>query len=342
MNYLFIIQGEGRGHLSQAIALKEKIEAEGNTVGKVWMGTSPQRPAPNYAKEVFGDSLVFFRSPNFIRTRDKKGIIPGLSLAYNFLIFPVYFRSIINLSREIREKKYDTVLNFYDLMGGLASLFSRSNKEIISISHHFFLTSHHFKFPEGYFLSKLFLKLHNAICALKSSEIQALSFNSVSAESIGSRKIVPPILRKELFKLKVSDEGFVLVYLLNFGLIQEIKQLAEKHPSLQFKIFTEAASGKLNLPDNIFIFGLHPENFIKELSNCHCLITTAGFESQCEAAFLGKLVYTLPSKNHFEQACNTIDGERAGVSQSILKFDSKAKNDLSQNLIFKEWCLSRK
>ncbi len=306
------------------------------------MGASPQGPAPNYAKEAFGDKLTFFRSPNFIRTRDKKGIRPGLSIVYSLLISPIFIRSLIILNREIRHEKYDTVLNFYDMLGGLASFFSRSDTNIISISHHFFLTSQYFKLPKGYFFSKLFLKLHNAICALKSTEIRALSFNSVSAESVGRVKIVPPILRKELFKLKVIDEGFVLVYLLNFGLVHNIKKLAEKYPSIQFKIFTAQAFDKRNLPDNILIFGLHPENFIKELSNCHCLITTAGFESQCEAAFLEKMVYTLPSKNHFEQACNAIDGERAGLSQPIREFDPYAKNDLSQNLIFKEWCLSNR
>lgn len=342
MNYLFIIQGEGRGHISQAIALKEKIEAEGNIVKKVWIGTSPQRSKAHYAEEVFGDKLAFFRSPNFIKTRDRKGIRPGLSIVYNLLIFPVYFRSIFILSREIRKIEYDRVINFYDMTGGLAAFFSPSNKTIISISHHFFLTSQNFKFPQGYFFSILFLKLHNYFCALRATEIWALSFDKAFAESEERIKIIPPILRKDIFNLKVRDDGFVLVYLLNSGLIHSISSLAEKHPGIEFKVFIDEAVNESNLFKNIKHFGLHPELFLTELSNCHCLITTAGFESQCEAAYLGKTVYTLPSKNHFEQTCNAIDGERSGISQSIREFNPEIQNDLSQKDIFKKWCLTNR
>ena len=340
MNYLFIIQGEGRGHLSQAIALKEKIEAEGNPVGKVWMGTSPQRPVAKYAKEVFGEKLVFFRSPNFLNTNDKKGINPGLSLIYNLILTPVFIRSIIILSQEIRKDDYNVVLNFYDMIGGLAAYFSRAKKEIVSISHHFFLTSPYFEFPRGYLFNKYFLRLHNSICALKATEIRALSFISLSEESENNFIITPPILRKELLKLEVKDEGFFLVYLLNRGLIHEIVRLAIKFPDQRFKIYTDGISKEDVDVQNIEVFELHARNYLTELAKCHGLISTAGFESQCEAAFLGKRVFTLPSKNHFEQICNGIDGRRAGISKPIFDFEPYSEYKSIQNEYFKKWCFS--
>ena len=86
MNYLFIIQGEGLGHLSQAIALKEQHEKDGHFVRKAFIGSSPEREIPAYASEVFGEMEVF-RSPNFIKTSDNKGIKPGLSILFNFFLF---------------------------------------------------------------------------------------------------------------------------------------------------------------------------------------------------------------------------------------------------------------
>lgn len=340
MNYLFIVQGEGRGHLSQAIALKEEIESKGNSVKKVWLGTSPQRPVAKYAKEVFGEKLVLFRSPNFLKTRDKKGMSLTLSLLYNLILAPVFIRSIIILSREIRKDDYDVVMNFYDMIGGLAAYFCRTKKKMISISHHFFLTTSNFEFPSGYIFSKFYLRLHNSICALKATEIRALSFIPAIEKEESIVKITPPILRKEILKLKIKDDGFILVYLLNHGLIREIVRLAIKFSDQKFKIYTDGISKKDVSVENIEICGLHAGDFLKELAKCHGLITTAGFESQCEAAFLGKRVFTLPSKNHFEQMCNAIDGERAGVSQPIALFSPNSKENIIPNVDFKKWCLS--
>ena len=132
-----------------------------------------------------------------------------------------------------------------------------------------------------------------------------------------------------------------MVYLLNQGLIREIVQLAIKFSDLRFKIYTDGISKKDVRVNNIEIYEAHAENFLKELANCHVLICTAGFESQCEAAFLGKRVFTLPSKNHFEQICNAIDGRRAGVSKPISEFENHTINESVNNESFKEWCLSR-
>ncbi|MCK4922017.1 MAG: hypothetical protein KAS71_13290 [Bacteroidales bacterium] len=340
MNYLFIIQGEGRGHLSQAIALKEKLEKDGHHVEKAFIGTSPERTIPNYAKEVFGNKLATFRSPNFLKTPDKKGIKPGLSILYNILLFPVFIHSIFLLRCEIRKKDYDYIVNFYDMIGGLSGALSFSKKKIITISHQYFLGSSYFKFPKGYFLNKFFLKLHSGICSLGSSEIRALSFDTHPNQYNSKIKIIPPLLREAIFNMEPEKGDFILVYLLNSGWIKEIFKLAIKYPEISFKIFMDRKPEALSVLDNMLVFGLNQESFLHELSRCNSLITTAGFESQCEAAFLGKMVYTLPCKNHFEQMCNAIDGERVGVSRSLTEFDSYSEMDSAQNSVFRAWVLS--
>ncbi|MCF8378608.1 MAG: hypothetical protein K9H49_03465 [Bacteroidales bacterium] len=340
MNYLFIIQGEGRGHLSQAIALREQLEKEGHVVVKAFMGESPARIIPIYAREIFGKGLSTFRSPNFIKTRDKKGIRPGLSILYNLLFTPVFIYSIFLLRKEIRKKEYGCIVNFYDMIGGLAVGLSFTRKRTITISHHYFLVSSFFDLPRGYFLSKFFLKLHSAICALGSSEIRALSFTFHSNIDGSKLRITPPILREEIFCQEIRRQGFILVYLLNSGWIIEIENLAQKFPDTKFKIFTDNIPLQHSVLNNISFFEPNQGVFLKELAACNSLITTAGFESQCEAAFLGKIVYTLPSKNHFEQVCNALDGRRAGISLAFENFIPLSKTISSENEIFRKWCLS--
>ena len=41
MKILFIIQGEGRGHLTQALSLRQKLMAEGHEIVGVLVGKSP-------------------------------------------------------------------------------------------------------------------------------------------------------------------------------------------------------------------------------------------------------------------------------------------------------------
>lgn len=61
--------------------------------------------------------------------------------------------------------------------------------------------------------------------------------------------------------------------------------------------------------------------FPDAMSRCRGLLSTAGFESTCEAMYLGKLVYTIRPEPQIEQHCNAIDAYRAGASLWSFGFD---------------------
>ena len=48
MNYVFLVQGEGRGHMSQAIALYGILKKNGHEVSAVLVGKSPRRQVPAF------------------------------------------------------------------------------------------------------------------------------------------------------------------------------------------------------------------------------------------------------------------------------------------------------
>ncbi|WP_227686940.1 glycosyltransferase family protein [Spirosoma arboris] len=54
---------------------------------------------------------------------------------------------------------------------------------------------------------------------------------------------------------------------------------------------------------------------------CQAVLTTAGFESVCEALYLGKPVLMMPQFAHFEQASNALDGQRVGAGIADHMFD---------------------
>ena len=48
MKYLFIVQGEGRGHLTQAISLSQMLRRHGHEVVEVLVGKSSNREIPAF------------------------------------------------------------------------------------------------------------------------------------------------------------------------------------------------------------------------------------------------------------------------------------------------------
>ena len=48
MKFLFIVQGEGRGHLTQAITLEEMLLRNGHEVVEVLVGKSSSRTLPGF------------------------------------------------------------------------------------------------------------------------------------------------------------------------------------------------------------------------------------------------------------------------------------------------------
>ena len=57
------------------------------------------------------------------------------------------------------------------------------------------------------------------------------------------------------------------------------------------------------------------------MAQCKGLVTTAGFESICEAMYLGKPVLMVPVRGQYEQSCNAIDAVKAGAGIQCDRFN---------------------
>ena len=56
---------------------------------------------------------------------------------------------------------------------------------------------------------------------------------------------------------------------------------------------------------------LDDNKFLKQMAGCHAYASTAGFESICEAMYMGKPILMVPA--HIEQECNAHDAMLAGA-----------------------------
>ena len=101
MKILFIIQGEGRGHLTQALSLRQKLADEGHEIVGVLVGKSPARRLPGFFSEKIGVPVYPFESPNFLPSAKNKQVNLVRSVAYNLFRLHKYLSSIRYINRMI-------------------------------------------------------------------------------------------------------------------------------------------------------------------------------------------------------------------------------------------------
>jgi uncharacterized protein (TIGR00661 family) len=83
----------------------------------------------------------------------------------------------------------------------------------------------------------------------------------------------------------------------------------------------EQHNGMLKLNDNLEFHSLNDVKFLELMARCKGLVSTAGFESVCEAMYLNKPVMMVPVKGHYEQYCNARDASRIGAGIFCEEFD---------------------
>lgn len=314
--FVFAVQGEGRGHLTQAIATYEMLIAKGHTVKAVLIGSSSRREIPAFVRERIKAPVITYKSPNFVTDKNNKSIKIGKTVLHNLINWRVFKKSIRSIKEVLKEHQPDVLLNFYEPLVGIGSFFKPIHKNIVSVAHQFIYMHPEFRFPEGGSKSdSLAIKQYTKLTAKGSSKLIALSFYPLVQSVYKNIIISPPLLRKEVFEQELFEGNHILVYILNAGYMQDIIEWNKKNPKVELHCFTDSATvkGKWQYNDTLCFHSLDDKKFLRYMANSKALVTTAGFESVCEAMFLGKPVLMVPVHGHFEQWCNARDGAKAGA-----------------------------
>lgn len=344
MTYLFFVQGEGRGHLTQALTLKAKLEARGHEILAVIAGPDPDYGLPAFFEEQLKDKLIRIYSPRFIVDGQNQGINLRASIINSLKQLFHYRRSIKQIKKIISEKKPDAIINFYEPLAGIYCRYYGDKRPLFCISHQYFTEHPSFKFPSGKIGDSFGLKLYNRLTAPRHGLRIALSFTEEADFSGLNMVVCPPLIRHDLLRKAPTSGDFILVYLLNAGYSQEIIAWNSRNPQIKIEAFwNKPDSETIVLNDNLAFHHLHGEKFIDRLINCRAYVSTAGFDSIAEAAYLQKNILMIPTKNHFEQKCNAHDAGRAGLALTADGFDlsllagEEKTHSNSALRAFKEW-----
>ena len=322
MKVLFIVQGEGRGHMTQSNALQNMLMRAGHEVCEVLMGRSPQRKVPDFYYQKIKCPVTLIDSPNFVTDKKMKAVKMVPSVTRNLLKFRLFRASLKVIRQTIAKHQPDLIVNFYDPLMGLYYLFNRPRIPMVCIAHQYLFNHKQFKFPEGHSMDVGSLKFYTDLTAVGATKKLALSFYPFEDELKSGTFIIPPVLRPEVFEQKTTLGDYLLVYLVNAGYMEDIIAWHNEHPETIIHCFIDKALQQ-NAPvkANLHFHTIDDKHFLEKMSGARGLITTAGFESVCEAMYLGKPVFMVPVEGHFEQFCNSRDAHKAGAGIYGEKFE---------------------
>lgn len=331
MKILFIIQGEGRGHLTQALSLRQKLTAEGHEVVGVLVGKSPARRLPDFFTDKIDTPVYPFESPNFLPSAKNKQVNLLNSIGYNLFRLHKYMGSIRYIDRMIRETEADIVVNFYELLTGLTYLLLRPKALMVCIAHQYLFLHPDFTFPRQNALSLASLRFFTRVTAIGAAKKLALSFRKMREVTGDGLIVVPPLLRQEVLDSVPSKGNYLHGYILNSGFSEEIRTWHASHPEIRMHFFWDkkGVSREVKVDNHLSFHPLNDTLFLRYMSGSKAYATTAGFESVCEAMYLNKPVLMVPT--HIEQACNAYDASLSGAGIVADRFDLDALLSLSKN-----------
>lgn len=319
MKFIFVIQGEGRGHLTQALALSSLLRRYGHTVDEVLVGRCKNREIPEFFARKIEATVTLFHSPTFdYGVGGKRGnILKTIIQNTSPVKIKRWHKSVELIRRRIEKSDADVVINFYEFLLGVTSMLHSLKKPIYCIGHQFIID--HPLFDSVPASKALILKVNNLICAYGSMKRLALSFYPL-AEANGI-EVVPPLLRPEIFEQDVTVEDFTLGYMLNPAYLEEVLVWKSRNPDSRVHLFwdKQGAVDVEELVPGLWLHKINDSEFLKCMSSCRGYITTAGFESVCEAMYLGKPVLMIPA--HIEQQINAADAAAVGAGAISKSFN---------------------
>jgi uncharacterized protein (TIGR00661 family) len=288
MKILFGIQATGNGHISRSTEIYKllKEHPEVTQLDVLISGGKSKMSLPfevNYQYKAFS---FYYGMKGKISILKSIGKASFTSFAYALMSVP--FRD------------YDLIISDFEpitLWG--AKLFG---VKAVGIGNMYSVTSKKFPKTEGTNTTKFFA---NVMCPAKNK----IGMHFQKFDDF----IYYPIIRSEIRNLKPTEQDFTLVYLNSYSddeLTSCFNQpIFDKQKFIIYSKTSDVAYEK----GNCIVKPLNNEQFVNDMCHCKNVITAAGFQTVCEALYLGKKLFVIPIKKQTEQISNARELAVMGV-----------------------------
>lgn len=342
---LFTVQGEGHGHMTQAIKAAYILRKNGYEVVTVILGNNYNTLIPKHFQDEINCPIHTIRSLELHEAKDHEHSHIFSSIISNFGRAHLLYKSLRLIHKTIRKIKPDLILNFYEPLMGVYHIFHKC-PPTISLGHQFLFLHPKFPVSNNRPISTWFLNLATHIVGIGSKKKLALSFYPLENDLKSNTFVIPPLIKTGFLKTNTTNNNnHLTIYLNRPGFLQEIKDWQKKHNDLTCYCFTNlpGVTDLKEIQPNFFLHPLSQEKFVDKIATGLGLVTTAGFESVCEAAYMGKPVLMFPM--HIEQEINGADAHYFGIGQvqnepnvdAFFEFIKDEKKIEEKSKAFRDW-----
>lgn len=321
---LFIVQGEGRGHLTQALSLRHLLRQEGHQVEGVVVGKSMRCTVPSFFEEAFEAPVRYVDSPSFVSDRDDQSVRMGTTLMHELVRTPSFLESLSAIEAAVERHEPDVVVNFFEPLVGVYALRYQPAVPIVAVGHQYMFHHPSYEFPPGRWMQRWSARTFARVAGWGASRRLALSLYPAPNHREEGLVVLPPLLRDQLFRQPLEQSApFFLVYILNSGYAEQIVRWHEENPDVRLHCFWDRpqAASVEHYDETLTFHQLDDEKFLALMARCRGFVSTAGFESIAEARYLGKPVQVVPVEGHFEQVCNAFDTSRVDAGIRSTRFN---------------------
>jgi uncharacterized protein (TIGR00661 family) len=193
-------------------------------------------------------------------------------------------------------------------------------------------------------MDKIAIKFYTRLTSIGAYKRLALSFYPISDYQKDSIIAFPPLIRKQVVEQEIKSENYLLIYLVNSGYREEIINWHNQNQETELHCFTDKKELDGKYDDTLYFHKLDDKKFIQMMAACKGLVSTAGFESVCEAMYMGKPVLMVPVQGNYEQYCNAHDAckplSNAGMRDHLFnidKFLDYLPSHKNNQASFKQW-----
>lgn len=318
LRVLFTVQGEGRGHLTQALALAPMLRYNGHTVVGAVVGVGRHTDVPRFFRRGIGTTVSTIESPGFVSSA--QGTIQPVATALQALgRLKRYSASLDRLSEAIDRTEPDVIVNFYEGLMGAHAMLRVSDVPVVAVGHQFMAGQAGYPLLSGQPLQRIAMQAYTRLVGAGASARLALSFYEMPGHGV---TVTPPLLRDVLAGLDGQPtDGSIVVYLMEPALAPALAAWSNRNPSVRIHAFS--ALDAVEYSSALTFRALSGTDFLARMAVARGVVCTAGFETVSEALWLGKPVLMTPTPGHYEQRCNAIDAASigAGVVSETLNLD---------------------
>ena len=136
MKIMLCILGEGRGHMTQAMAVKEMVEAAGHQITGVVLGLGGCRQVPPFFASAMKMPITRIPTLDFAYKNNRTVNLPA-TLAGIVRKIPAYWRALRQLKAVVRGGQPDVIINFFEPLTGIFALTCRNRPPVVSVAHQF-------------------------------------------------------------------------------------------------------------------------------------------------------------------------------------------------------------